>query len=1855
MNRQIPFRLKKEKFKKNKLCILAILLSFFLAPFELQAQYCPPTVVNAAGYNAGVAWLRLGSINKQTSVSDWANPYYDFTSEDSAVVSMCDKIGYSLTAGNSNNSTFAIFVDWNNDGTWDNTAPERINVSAASMPPNSILSGSFTVPVGTPAGTYRVRVAGTLGGYAIAPCNLPYTGNVIDVLLVVKEPVGTDIKMVEIIPPAKYEPTGNTIQAVVQNVGITSISNAVIGYQLQGSAPVVQPVDFSVTSDLQSCETRTVTYSATINLPPAAGILPLKTWANKPNGVQPDANINNDTFITAASLPLSGNYTINPSGSGLYNFVSFNAAASSLMSFGIEGPVVFQVASGTYQERLVLGVIPGSSATNTITFTGGAGNASSRVLQYDGSSFGTHHTLLLQGASNIRFDNLTIRGLNANMGWAVQLMSNCQNVKFKNNIIEVGQGAANTNQIAFVISNSTTSPTTGISNVKDIEIDSNSIRGGYYGLYIYGSGYASGFNFKIRKNNILGFHYYGAYVYYVNDAFVTDNVLEPRVGALAYNVPLYVNNIQASSGYVVEIARNDIKRFGQYGIFLSSVTNVGGRMNVVNNSVVSNTVYAQQYAIYVGSCPSVNFWHNSVNLTEPNTTSPSSAAFFTSSNGADIRNNVLSVSAIGSVATAFLAQSSSLEKLDYNNFYKAGIGETAELINVNTAPISRLALVGGQGFNQNSVSREPLFANPSNLRLSGLALSPLGTSVGITNDIDSRERCSLFPSMGASESPFVSLLNPQVIVKDTLFVNSPADIRNSAFAGEPKIHEWTTSDGGVYNTIHINHTFTQTGLYSVQLKTTSCVGTDSVSKNIRVVVPGTPPVAAFGVDFNEADQGYPVNFKDLSTGGASSWNWSTFPEAGVEFLPSKNVPNPQVVFTRTGTYNICLRVSNAAGQSELLCKDEYITVIESNNLCSKTRSSTVSGKLFDDGGKNGLYGNGKNCSFLIDPCASEVTLSFSRFAMESGDFLRVYDGVDANGIPLHTGAGFTGSALPGSVTASTGKMFVQFITNVAGNSIGFEAKWTSVPRQFNEPVASFSAPEKLYTGTSYTFISNSSGIDPVLGWDFNNDGTFEANTPEAEHTFENPGTYLVRLNVSDCGGVDNAVKTIKVENASGVPSPEFSSNLTSISQGQSVKFYDRSSQGPTSWTWTVTPNTVTFVNGTDENSQNPEIRFNALGNYNIRLEASNSFGSGTPAVKNAYIRVVEYCFPGAGLNENIGITRVTFAGIDNISYIGPATYTDYTSSVGAASIQKGGVHEIRLERTSSAESMSRKVWIDLDGNGVFSADELLAEGAPDTSIVWTYNVNIPATAREGSTRMRVGTGYSGTKNEACGVNPYGEFEDYSVRIFNNLVRPVITIVGSENVVLELGSSYSDSGATAMDDVEGDITSRIITTNDLDINTVGEYTYRYNVSDQDGNSTEAIRYISIIPDRTAPVVTLVGANPMSIPAGVTFVDPGATAEDNIDGDITSKIIVTGGPVLTNTPGQYVLKYSATDENGNTGFAERLIFVGDTTRPEIVLKGAATITIEVGTSFSDPGAIVMDNVNQNLSYEVDLSVVNPAVVGSYTLEYTAKDVAGNEANPVYRTVIVEDFVAPVLSLIGDTVVIEVKSDFVEPGYFVNDNYYSGDDLTVNITGSVNNNFVSVYFLMYQAVDGSGNKSDVKVRVVKVVDTERPVIVLNGDRFQTICRWSDYTDPGAIVTDNYDTDIELIVIGKVESATEGAYSISYSAKDRSNNMAIPVERIVRVTGCNTSVKDVEGKASFNVYPNPSKGQFNVVLNTVTDVYTIEVRDMMGRIVNAEIVKNAVGGSATVNLYSAVSGVYFVTVVAENHVATKKIELIR
>jgi len=147
-------------------------------------------------------------------------------------------------------------------------------------------------------------------------------------------------------------------------------------------------------------------------------------------------------------------------------------------------------------------------------------------------------------------------------------------------------------------------------------------------------------------------------------------------------------------------------------------------------------------------------------------------------------------------------------------------------------------------------------------------------------------------------------------------------------------------------------------------------------------------------------------------------------------------------------------------------------------------------------------------------------------------------------------------------------------------------------------------------------------------------------------------------------------------------------------------------------------------------------------------------------------------------------------------------------------------------------------------------------------------------------------------------------------------KPVITLIGANPQQLAVGAAYEELGATAEDSVDDNVAVEINATA-VDMSTEGNYTVTYNATDADGNeAVEVTRTVSVstAPDTEVPVIILTGTATVEVPFGATYADAGATASDNVDGDITANI-TTVNPVKTNTAGTYSVTYDVNDAAGN----------------------------------------------------------------------------------------------------------------------------------------------------------------------------------------------------------------------------------------------------------------------------------------------------------------------------------------------------
>lgn len=133
------------------------------------------------------------------------------------------------------------------------------------------------------------------------------------------------------------------------------------------------------------------------------------------------------------------------------------------------------------------------------------------------------------------------------------------------------------------------------------------------------------------------------------------------------------------------------------------------------------------------------------------------------------------------------------------------------------------------------------------------------------------------------------------------------------------------------------------------------------------------------------------------------------------------------------------------------------------------------------------------------------------------------------------------------------------------------------------------------------------------------------------------------------------------------------------------------------------------------------------------------------------------------------------------------------------------------------------------------------------------------------------------------------------------------------------------------------------------------------------------------DLTAPIITLIGDPMINIFVGEVFSDPGATAIDNIDGDISANIVVGGDMVNVNAEGNYTITYNVSDAAGNAASeVRRTIVVSSiptaptTSAPEPPMRDPADVVSIYGESYSNISGVNYDpNWGQSGHMQVDVA--------------------------------------------------------------------------------------------------------------------------------------------------------------------------------------------------------------------------------------------------------------------------------------------
>ena len=177
----------------------------------------------------------------------------------------------------------------------------------------------------------------------------------------------------------------------------------------------------------------------------------------------------------------------------------------------------------------------------------------------------------------------------------------------------------------------------------------------------------------------------------------------------------------------------------------------------------------------------------------------------------------------------------------------------------------------------------------------------------------------------------------------------------------------------------------------------------------------------------------------------------------------------------------------------------------------------------------------------------------------------------------------------------------------------------------------------------------------------------------------------------------------------------------------------------------------------------------------------------------------------------------------------------------------------------------------------------------------------------------------------------------------------------------------------------------------------------------GVSEVVITIVDDDADVIPPVITLLGANPQTMERGDDYAELGAGATDDVDGDISSDIIIDSSSVDTTTVGNYAVTYAVTDSAGNAAVqATRTVNVVDTTPPTIIAPPDITVEATGPLTTINLGDATVSGSQDEEALRVAANYISLPPVTT-TITWTATDSAGNTAT-ANQAVTVQDTTPP-----------------------------------------------------------------------------------------------------------------------------------------------------------------------------------------------------------------------------------------------------
>ena len=463
---------------------------------------------------------------------------------------------------------------------------------------------------------------------------------------------------------------------------------------------------------------------------------------------------------------------------------------------------------------------------------------------------------------------------------------------------------------------------------------------------------------------------------------------------------------------------------------------------------------------------------------------------------------------------------------------------------------------------------------------------------------------------------------------------------------------WNFGDGNTSTLQNPTHTYVAQGTYTVSLIITTssgCTDTFTVNQAVRV---GTKPTADFSVSPTTQCAYQPVQFTDLSV-PADEWLWN-FGDGG-----SSIAQNPNYNYALPGTYTVTLIAYNN-GCPDTAVKLNHVSVLppvsQFNAVANCSNRTEFSFTDQSIGPVTWLwdFGDGSPTSNAQNPVHTfpslgvyTVTLTVTngscthvstqtiRVIQENPDFtvsqvvackpaLLTFTAINIAAVNISTYELFFGdggyySGISPTTTHAysiSGTYTIRLITTDLNGCKDTVTKTNYV--RINGPSANFSATNATgCAGLTTTFndLSTTDGMNSITNWQWDfGDGTIQNfSAPPFQHTYNTPGSYSVKLKITDAYGcVDSLVKPNLI--VATDPIPDFFSNDTLSCPGAPVKFNNWSNASNYTSNWD-------FGDGNTSTQNSPTHMYAANGIYTVKLTITDLYGCMDSITRTSYISI----------------------------------------------------------------------------------------------------------------------------------------------------------------------------------------------------------------------------------------------------------------------------------------------------------------------------------------------------------------------------------------------------------------------------------------------------------------------------------------------------------------------------------------------------------------------------------------------------------------------------------------------------------